>query len=360
MQSAPVMIQSSLALLGVALSRYLWEVDHTVASVVIGFMTFTVLLFAASVVISVLHFDCPFQTPLSLLIRSIVDKVEVWWKKRHRDIPVATNLADLIGGGLTVGAAQLVGLQQRVLRSSLSLSWEQGYRLDARCITRMFGMSTDMTTIRLTMDFVQDVIWDSRIKNIPLGWIYEKLISCFDFTHSQTPILIAAYRDIAYLSAKAFTHIHFQQQYILQSRGTGPVGGAWRPDTPHPRLGYPGPRVDPDLGSALRMVDMALGTRADILWDRYQLSPAHHLWVSHLFVYHAVREPLSDEVSAFVKYSLDPDKSPSDAVITDCLYIINIILGAHFRIEDLTRRNKRFDHLALLSHSGADMRKVLR
>jgi len=108
------------------------------------------------------------------------------------------------------------------------------------------------------------------------------------------------------------------------------------------------------------MVDMALGLKVDIPWDNYRLSPDHHLWASHLFVYHALHEPLSDEVSIFVKYSLDSNKSPSDAAITDCLYIINIILGARFRVEDLTRRDKRFDHLVLLNHSGADTRKVLK
>jgi len=180
-------------------------------AVVVGYTIFGALLFAAIVVISVLDPDCPFQTPLSLLIRFIINKVEVRWKK-HR-IPVATNLTNLVGGGLTVGAAPLHALHRQVFHSSLSLSWEKGYKLDARCIIRMLGMSTDMNTIRLTMDFVQGVVWNSGIKNImiPLGWIYRKITSCFDFTHPQTPILIPALRDVAYLSAKAFAHIQFQQ-----------------------------------------------------------------------------------------------------------------------------------------------------
>jgi len=37
MQFAPLTIQGSLGLLGSALARYLWEVDHMVSSVVIGF-----------------------------------------------------------------------------------------------------------------------------------------------------------------------------------------------------------------------------------------------------------------------------------------------------------------------------------
>jgi len=210
----------------------------------------------------------------------------------------------------------------------------------------MLGMSTDVDTIRLTMDFVQDVIWDAGIRNVPLGWIYRKLISCFDFTHPQTPILIPTLRDVAYLSAKAFTHIQIQQQCVPHYEVSDPMGEDWHPDTRHTPLGSPGSRGDPDLECALLMVDRTLGRDVKIPWDEYKLSPAHHLWVSHLFVYYALREPLSDDISMFVKCSFD--KSPSDPVIADCLYIIDIILGTPFRIEDLTRRDKRLDRFSVL------------
>ena len=347
MQSAPLTIQGSIGLLGSALARYLWDVDHMISSVVIGFILLGFTFYAAMVTVSVYSIDCPFQTPLSWFIRFIFGKLKTWWKKNQRQ--VAANLTDLAGGGLTAGAAPLYALHRRVFHSSLS--WEKGYKFDARCITRMLVMSTDVDTIRFTMDFVQEVVWDAGIKNVPLGWIYRKLMSCFDFTHPQTPILIPTLRDVAYLSAKALTHIQVQQR-VPQRGGPGPVGDIWHPDAPHIRLGYPGSRIDPDLGSALLMVDMALGLKVVIPWDNYRLSPAHHLWVSHLFIHFALREPLSDDVSDFVKYSLDPDRSPGDAVITDCLYIINIILGTRFRVEDLTRRDKRSDRPNYFKYSG--------
>jgi len=341
MQFAPIAIQGSLALFGTALTRCLWEVDRTVSSVVIGFATVGLILYMAIVAVSVLSFDCPFQTPISLLIRSVVDTVKLW----RRDHPRRTtsDLTTLAKGGLTVGTAPLHGLHRRVYYSSLSLAWERGYRFDARCITRMLVMSTDVDTIRLTMDFVQEVIWDAGIKTVPLGWIYRKLISCFDFTHPHTPILIPTLRDVAYLSAKAFTHIQVQQRCIPENGGSGLTGESWRTDTRHAPLGSLGSSGDHDLDSALLMVDRAFGREVEIPWDEYQMSPAHHLWVSHLFVYYAWRDPRSEEASAFVKYSLHPDKSPGDAVIADCLYIINIMLATPFRIEDITRRDKRLD-----------------
>ena len=350
MQSAPLMIQGSLGLFGAALSKYLWGVDHVSSSVVIGVTTFGFLLSMIIVAISVRYFDCPFQTPLSSFIRFILRKVKTWRKKAKTQ--VATNLAGLAGdGGVTASVAPLQALHRQVFYSSLSPFWEKGYRFDAHCITRMLKMSTNADTIRLTMDFVQEIVWDTQIKTVPLGWIYRKLMNCFDFTHHRTPILISALRDVAYLGAKALVHIQVQRR-VSQYGRLGPVGDIWQPDATHTRLGYTDSRIDPDLGSALLMVDMALGLQVKIPWDEYRLSPAHHLWASHLFVYYTLHEPLSDNVLAFVKYSLDPEKPPSDAVIADCLYIINIILGACFHVEDFTRRDKRLDHLTNFNHSG--------
>ena len=345
-RSASLTIQGSLALLGSALSRYLWEVDRTVSSVVIGFTSLGCVLYIAIVMASVLSFDCPFHTPVSSLICFATNAIKLWWREHHGK--VVPNLADLAEGTISVGVAPFHGLQHRVFHSLLSPSWEKGYRFDARCITRMLVLSTDVNTIRLTMDFVQEVIWDAGIKNVPLGWIYAKLINCFDFTHPRTPILIPALRDVAYLSAKAFTHIQVQRYCVSLAH----VDESWRTDTKHIPLGSLEPRGDPDLESTLLMVDKAFGRDVEIPWDEYRLGPTPHSWISHLFIYYAWRDPDSDDASVLVKYSLDSKKSLDDTVIADCLYIIKIMLGGRPPIEDLTRRDKRLDRLLLLWDSA--------
>ena len=322
-----------------------------VSSVVIGFTSFGCVLYIAIVTVSVFSFDCPFQTPVSLLAHSTIDTIKLWWENHHRQ--AAPNLAGLAEVGMV--AAALPGLHQQVLQTVLSRSWEKGYRFDARCITRMLVMSTDVDTIRLTMEFVQEVVWDSRIKTIPLEWICRKLIGCFDFTHPQTPILLPTLRDVAYLSAKALAHIQFQQPCIPEHGGSALRGDNRCTDTQYTPLGSLGSNSDPDLESALLMVDKAFGRNVKIPWNEYRLSPAHHLWVSHQFVYYASLNPRSEDALAFVKYSLDPDKSPSDAVIADCLYIISMIFEPRCRIDDLTKRDKRLDHRAPFYNSGADV-----
>jgi len=69
MESLPLMLQAALLLLGCALSRYLWEIDATVASVVLGVTSFGVLLYLFIVAAGVTFETCPYQTPWASTIR---------------------------------------------------------------------------------------------------------------------------------------------------------------------------------------------------------------------------------------------------------------------------------------------------
>ena len=75
MESLPVMLQAALLLLGCALSRYLWDINTTVASVILsitasGFLFYLFVLVAAAVSES-----CPYQTPGSHFLRYLWPKV---------------------------------------------------------------------------------------------------------------------------------------------------------------------------------------------------------------------------------------------------------------------------------------------
>jgi len=63
MELLPLMLQFALLLLGCALSRYLWEIDTTVAWVVIGVTSFGVASYTFFVVAGAVSASCPYQTP---------------------------------------------------------------------------------------------------------------------------------------------------------------------------------------------------------------------------------------------------------------------------------------------------------
>jgi len=72
MECLPIMLQLALLLLGYALSNYLFFINKVVASVIIGFTTFGLLFFLLIVSAATLSYNCPFQTPLSLVLRFLV------------------------------------------------------------------------------------------------------------------------------------------------------------------------------------------------------------------------------------------------------------------------------------------------
>ena len=71
MESLPLMLQFALLLLGCALSRYLWEIDTTVASVVLGITSFGVASYALFIVAGAASSSCPYQTPGANILRRI-------------------------------------------------------------------------------------------------------------------------------------------------------------------------------------------------------------------------------------------------------------------------------------------------
>ena len=77
MESLPVMLQFALLLFGIALTVYLWGLDTSTAEVVLvvtsmGFAFYTCIVAAATI-----RRDCPFQTPLSVLL----PKIRPWLKE---------------------------------------------------------------------------------------------------------------------------------------------------------------------------------------------------------------------------------------------------------------------------------------
>ena len=71
MESLPLMLQAALLLLGVALSRYLWEVDITIASVVLGVTSLGVIFYIFIIIAGTASNDCPYQPPFSRIFRYV-------------------------------------------------------------------------------------------------------------------------------------------------------------------------------------------------------------------------------------------------------------------------------------------------
>ena len=76
MESLPLMLQVALLLLGCALSRYLWGINTTVASIVLGVTSVGVILYIFIVVAGTVSKSCPYQTPGSNALRYLWPKAQ--------------------------------------------------------------------------------------------------------------------------------------------------------------------------------------------------------------------------------------------------------------------------------------------
>ena len=76
MESLPLMLQVALLLLGCALSRYLWGIDVTVASVVLGVTASGIILYIFILIAGAASESCPYQTPGSHAPRYLVSKIQ--------------------------------------------------------------------------------------------------------------------------------------------------------------------------------------------------------------------------------------------------------------------------------------------
>ena len=75
MESLSLMLQVALLLLGCALARYLWGVDITVASVVLGVTSSGVILYILILIAGTTSESCPYQTSGSHVLRSLRPRV---------------------------------------------------------------------------------------------------------------------------------------------------------------------------------------------------------------------------------------------------------------------------------------------
>jgi len=75
MEALPLMLQAALLLLGCALCQYLWEIDLTVASVILAVTSFGLAFYFFVVAAGAASRSCPYQTPGSRVLRSVVSTV---------------------------------------------------------------------------------------------------------------------------------------------------------------------------------------------------------------------------------------------------------------------------------------------
>ena len=95
MESLPVMLQFALLLFGVALATYLWGLNITIAEVVMTVTCVGLAFYACIAIAATMYHDCPFQTPLSILLPKLPPRAKgftalarIWLRRKATSLPI--------------------------------------------------------------------------------------------------------------------------------------------------------------------------------------------------------------------------------------------------------------------------------
>lgn len=126
MESLPLMLQGALFLLGCALSLYLWGVDTTVASVVLGVTLFGVAFYGFIVIAGTASETCPYQTPPARVLRYFIRHVLPLFPKFLRSV-----VSSIKNGSESVAVVTSCWRELREYK---------GLKIDCACMVTFFFM----------------------------------------------------------------------------------------------------------------------------------------------------------------------------------------------------------------------------
>ena len=358
MECLPLVMQVSLLLLGYALARYLWDLSRTVSAVIATFTIFGLLFYLFIVFAATVWKTCPFQTPMSFVLRSVLALVDEKMDHRLREfrdrlftairfrkpnLPYfSTTLIRTIDeelasepqtpSGISASATAMINLEDD---GSTQAS-------DTNCISTMFRFAGASDAIVAVTGFIPEINWTSNVRRVPLLEVYDCLCRSFEFLKDGRVFLRPGMHEQAYGSARALLHLRVQRL----------CGGAT--DDAHVIASKVGslleyrPKDDHELESTLQVLDTVFNGEKEIQWPKFVFNNSHYSWLSHILRCHAwvtlrTEDMPTKEVLGFVRHAFSKEPLPPSRVIADCLLIVKMIVGGRPELDDrMLIKDKRY------------------
>ena len=337
MECLPLVMQASLLLLGYALARYMWDLSRTVSGVIVTFTVFGVLFYLFIVFAATVWKTCPFQTPVSFILRHIVSSIkqqEYYWARGLMD-----RLFRLPGSRRSDESFKTAPMPRESFPNNGSYELtptvfdhdaadgEPTFSSDTNCISTMFRMASGSDAVVAVTGFIPEINWCSSVRTIPLLQVYRTLHSSFEFLKDGRVLVRPGMKKQAYGSAKALLHLRIQRSCIDS------------PDDSHiiapklPPILWHHSKPDHDLDSTLRVIDTVFILDKPIQWDQFSLTDTHYCWLSYILRLRTwgVRnagDVLTKDVRGFVDHAFSKYPHIPDRVMADCLLIVDMVVGA--------------------------------
>lgn len=220
----------------------------------------------------------------------------------------------------------------------MSVLRQEQSSLRAEKIKWILDRHTDDDTTVAALRAILRMAWRSGNHSLLLKRCYEILLQSFEIVDDH-PALIQRLRNLAYLSARAFCHILVQSGSDAQGPEDKVMNSLKKGHTP---LSLGCREGDSNLQSVIGLTDRLLGVDQEIEWSSFQLSSAHHLWLSDILLYHASnlvaagkQEKVHGEVATFVQdtFSLEPPSALS--IDTNCVLMVGLLVDIPVHRDDL-------------------------
>jgi len=342
-ESLSLMLQIALLLLGSALANYLWDIDVTIASVVLSATVFGVIFYAFIVVAGAFSMSCPYQTFGARVLRSL------WRKVRN---PFHTN-------GHTLGPA-------RALDGEVTI-------LDFGCISWMLRTSLDRTINELTLKFLGSVLTHPGFNDGVVADCLNVVINYVSVADDGQVVVTRGSERLAEMGAvcllRALSHRLVEEPIPVVPGGLyqwlkGVQRGLYQryksvPGDLCQRYKSVFPSMDalsnlPFYHTITAAHSLITGDSPDHLnWDGVDPSTPESLWLAHNFVKIAWYQknknfgPGNDDrvdhwILCFSRHYLSLDSELPLPVIADCLSITAIELGCNISRSDVMDQDKRY------------------
>ena len=332
MESLPLMLQFALLLLGCALSLYIWEIDTTVASVVLGVTLFGLSCYAFIIIAGTVSVSCPYQTPGAVALRYLWQKVP----NRSTFFPIKSSAVQR--PETQPGPEQPLDQEATVL--------------DFLCISWMLRTSLDRGINQLTLRFLASVIMSPGFKTTVVVDCFKMLTGSVSITDNNQAVVLQGSEQLAGTAAACLlgavshslivnpksntlkdVHQEFDRIFLptidLRSLPFYPtISAVQNLFNGNDRLSWEG--VDPSAPGNLPLVHILV----KVAWLRYRRLGLEG------------QKKVPRWVLRFSFHCLLRDPEPPVSVITDCLLIVAIDLGCDISDRDIRNLDKRHVGLA--------------
>ena len=411
MESLSLMLQISLLLLGCALSRYLWEINITVASVVLGVTLFGTIFYLFIIVAGTVSEDCPYQTPSARILRhallpalrlapSVISKcstvgffklsgliqdfgfrriLALWWSSFKRPWYSPNNLIPLSAGcivllvGPVAGAGSLgvvisvmpVLLFGRTMYhqimdpSSLQTDVPDQHTIasDLRCISWVLQTSLDkMVRLTALKGLAPLLSVPTNFDPALVAYCFDAFVSCVVVENCKV-MVVQGLEQLATVSAECFFHT-FSHLWV-----TDPTSSTLQ--DVHQRYTKVFPANTDFCGhqfshtaNAIHRVFIRSGDPQRFKWGDYKPPVDEHAIVARTlikvvrFKYQTMRQgKVSRLILRFALHSLSLDPLPPTPIVADCLSIIAVDLDCDVSNTSATTLDEKYVHISQMTIS---------